>query len=268
VINFSSHFILTCLGLPTIESEQPISQLLPIGFTRVRPLVAALRPIYLLYSKRKRKYVQANIPAFSKPVLGQYAVAGDFDNDMDIDLFVTCSLRNASAPNLLYRNRGNGTFTLESNTFGAAGESLGPHQLDFSWGKKAITADYDNNGFLDIYTSQTRLKTKSKYYTGASAQLFRNLGNGNHWLEIDLRGTRSNRDGIGARILATAGGVTQLREQSGGMHQYSQNASRIHFGMGQTRRVDTVEIRWPSGQNQVINDVPVDQIMTITEPAR
>jgi hypothetical protein len=58
------------------------------------------------------------------------------------------------------------------------------------------------------------------------------LGNRNHWLEVDLVGTASNRDGIGARLIATVGGIQQLREQNGGMHAKSQNHARIHFGCG------------------------------------
>ena len=66
---------------------------------------------------------------------------------------------------------------------------------------------------------------------GGPKQLFHNLGNSNHWMEFDLVGTTSNRDGIGSKVYVTAGGVTQYREQNGGYHRWSQNFMRVHVGL-------------------------------------
>jgi hypothetical protein len=183
--------------------------------------------------------------------------AGDFDNDMDVDLYMVCSGSVTNLPNLLYENQGNGSFVEVPDAGGAAGSSLGR-------GDTVATADYDRDGFLDLFVSN-----------GAGAaplalgphQLFRNLGNSNHWIEIDLKGVLSNRDGIGARVLVTAGGVTQLREQAGGMHAQSQNHSRVHFGLGSNTVVEQLVVEWPSGIVQQIDHVAGDRIFRVTEGA-
>lgn len=96
-------------------------------------------------------------------------------------------------------------------------------------------------------------------------QLFRNQGNGNHWIEIDLEGTVSNRDGIGASVVLEAGGVVQIRGQGGGMHRFTQNHQRIHFGLATHKTVDRLTIRWPSGIVQGLENVAANQILTIRE---
>lgn len=97
-------------------------------------------------------------------------------------------------------------------------------------------------------------------------QLYRNLGNDNAWLEIDLVGAVSNPHGIGARVYLTAGGITQLREQNAGMHRNTQDHMRIHFGMGANSIAQQIVIEWPSGTTQVLDNVSADQILTVIEP--
>ncbi len=77
----------------------------------------------------------------------------------------------------------------------------------------------------------------------------------------------SNRDGIGAKLVIEAGGVHQVRGQGGGMHRFSQNPQRIHFGLGPHETVDRLTIRWPSGIVQVLNNIDADQIVKVQEPA-
>ena len=93
------------------------------------------------------------------------------------------------------------------------------------------------------------------------------MGNNNHWIEIDLIGTRSNHDGIGSRVLVKTGDVTQLREQDAGMHHRSQNHIRMHFGLEQNSVIDNIVIFWPSGLVQEIKHVSADQILKIVEPS-
>ena len=83
---------------------------------------------------------------------------------------------------------------------------------------------------------------------------------------IDLVGTVSNRDGIGAHVLLETGGVVQKRVQSGGMHSLAQNHQRIHFGLGKHTKVDRITIRWPSGNTQQLKNVNSDQVLRIEEP--
>ena len=98
--------------------------------------------------------------------------------------------------------------------------------------------------------------------------LDRNLGNGNRWIMIDLEGTESNRDGIGAIVRVTAGGVTQMRVQDGGVHHRSQNHSRLHFGLAKNTQIEKITVQWPSGVVQELQSVKANQALRIKEPAQ
>jgi hypothetical protein len=76
---------------------------------------------------------------------------------------------------------------------------------------------------------------------------------------------RSNRDGIGAVVQLTSGGVTQTRVQDGGVHQYGQNSQRLHFGLANNIRIDKIAVHWPSGTLQELINVPVNQVLNIKE---
>jgi hypothetical protein len=181
--------------------------------------------------------------------------AGDFDNDMDVDLYFVCSRPTWNEPNILFENLGNGTFVTVPGAGGALGATVGR-------GDSVAVADYDKDGFLDLFVSNG---------WGAPPlglgphQLFRNVGNDNHWIEIDLVGAASNRDGIGARVFVTAGGVTQLRLQGNGMHARSQDHMRLHFGLGSNVDVEEVLVEWPSGTVGSVGPVSADQILVVTE---
>ncbi len=181
--------------------------------------------------------------------------AADFDNDMDIDLYLVCSGLHCNSPDILYENSGNGTFKEVSASGGAEGSSYGR-------GDSVATADYNNDGFVDLFVTNQRDAFDKE---NGHNQLFRNVRNSNHWIEIDLEGAISNRDGIGALILASSGGITQMRVQDGGMHRFSQNHQRIHFGLGKNRSVENLTIQWPSGIVQKIDDIRADQIIRVVE---
>jgi hypothetical protein len=91
------------------------------------------------------------------------------------------------------------------------------------------------------------------------------IRSGGHWLGVKTIGTRSNRDGIGARIRVTAGDLVQIREIKSGGSLYCQSDLRAHFGLGDRMRVDRLEIRWPSGIRQTIENLAVDQVVTVRE---
>ena len=186
--------------------------------------------------------------------LGAFSVtSGDFDNDMDVDIYVTLGRGGENQPNILYENQGDATFIATPDAGGAPGASTGKDQV--------ATADYDLDGFLDLFvTNGAGLGPP-----GGPYQLFRNKGNDNNWLEIDLEGVESNRDGIGAQVFVTAGGVTQLREQSGEIHKWSQDHKRLHFGLADNTQVDSVEIRWPSGVVQQLENVEANQLLEVVE---
>ena len=184
-------------------------------------------------------------------------VAADFDNDMDVDIYLVCRSSISNLPNILYENLGSGTFQAVPGAGGAEGSVYG-------FGESVTTADYDEDCFMDLFVTNGRAEYSLPFGLGPH-QLFRNLGNSNHCLEVDLNGVVSNRDGIGARLLATAGGITQLREQDGGTHHYSQNNRRIHFGLGVYTAVDQLTIQWPSGIIQEIENIIADQVFRAVE---
>lgn len=196
------------------------------------------------------------------------AVAGDFDNDMDGDIFMVCSIWGGASEkanynldknlqNIIYENLGNGTFVKGTNL----GEA---HGIEIGTGESVSTVDYDNNGFLDLFITNGGGWTNIA--TGGPHQLFKNHGNNNHWIEIDLIGTLSNRDGIGTKLLIEAGNFTQLREQNGGVHFRTQNHQRIHVGLGENTYANKISVYWPSGIVHQLENVLGDQILQITEP--
>ena len=192
-------------------------------------------------------------------VSGNSVTAGDFDNDMDVDLYIVTTGSALNSENVFLDNQGDGTFTPVASAGGAAGTSLG-------LGDSVTTADYDLDGFLDLFVTNGFVEGTPLFSVDRGPQeLFRNQGNSNNWLQIDLQGVESNRDGIGAQVFVTAGGVTQLREQSGGVHKWSQDYQRIHFGLAQNTEVDLLEIRWPSGTVQKLENIAANQLIQVTE---
>jgi len=178
---------------------------------------------------------------------GISAAHGDVDLDGWMDFFVTNGFSPASSANVLFRNRGNGTF--EDATV-----ALGGGRFD---GRGVGFADYDNDGDLDVIVT-----------AGASAptRLWRNdSATGHHWLTLRLLGTISNRSAIGARVEVRTSLRTTVREVSGGAGRGNQSSLPLEFGLGTAERVLRVTVRWPSGLVQVIEDLAVDQGLTITE---
>ena len=160
------------------------------------------------------------------------ATLGDIDNDGDLDLLT-------GSPHFLYLNNGDGTFVDQTSQSGMTENIVSSYGF----------GDYDLDGFLDAWDGQ---------------RLFHNNTTGNHYLRIELVGVESNRSGIGARLSATAGELRQMREILGGFG-YNQDELVAHFGLGQHTKVDHLEIRWPSGQVDVLTDIPADQKIRIFE---
>ena len=248
-----------------VESTTNISNVAPIDFSNRDLNNRGLTDQLWLNSNNGNFVNVSNSAGFTQPTLSQSAVAGDFDNDKDLDIYVANAYISSDRPNLLYENRGDGTFKIVPQAGGAAGTSLGPLHLDFQLGERLATADYNRDGFLDIAIGSTTVSSPRKTYLGTPPQLFQNQGNNNHWLLLDLEGTESNRDAIGAQVKLTSGGVTQLREQNGGMHHFAQNAPWLHFGLGNDEIIDRIEIRWSSGKIQTLNNVVVDRVLTVRE---
>jgi hypothetical protein len=184
----------------------------------------------------------------------------DYDNDGWRDVFMAdghildnieryrTEVRYAE-PKLMFRNTGRGIFENVSGRLGA----------DFQLprvSRGAAIGDYDNDGDLDILVNNN----------GGAPQLLRNDGgNANHWLEIFLIGTKSNRDGVGARVKLTAGDLTLYEQRKGGMSYQSAQDPRLHFGLGARASVDALEIIWPSGAVTKLAGIKSDQILAVKE---
>ncbi|HEX5789028.1 MAG TPA: CRTAC1 family protein [Woeseiaceae bacterium] len=187
--------------------------------------------------------------------------AADFDNDMDVDLYYVCRDAVLNIANKLYLNDGTGRFTPASAPNGAEG----PVGAGVGLGETVAASDYDVDGFVDLFvTNGLGLFPEEPYGHGGPDRLYRNRGNGNRWIELDLTGVASNRDGIGAIVTVTAGGKSQRREQTGGYHRWAQHDARLHFGLAANQSAN-VTVLWPSGQQDVYTNVAANRLYEATE---
>jgi hypothetical protein len=187
------------------------------------------------------------------------AAGGDFDNDTDVDLFLACRGAIENVENRLYENQGDGTFVLRA----AAGGAAGPTGFGLGESESVVVGDYDVDGRLDLFV--TNGLQMAPVGIGGPELLFRNVSEtGNHWIEIDLEGTSSNRDGIGARVLVTSNGKTQLREQDGGYHRWSQDSQVVHFGLGAATEA-SIRVEWPGGVVDTFDNLAADALYRVTE---
>ncbi len=185
----------------------------------------------------------------------------DLDNDGWKDLFVARGhvLDNSQEvlswpypqPNSILRNLGNGKFEDVSAGAGADFQIPKVH-------RGAAFADFDNDGRLDVVVS----------VLNGQVELFHNVTeNNNHWILLQLHGTKSNRMGIGARIRLTGDdGSRQYNHVTSSVGYSSSSDSRVHFGLGKAKTAREIEILWPSGIRQVLHDVQGDRVVSVQEP--
>ncbi|HID11639.1 MAG TPA: CRTAC1 family protein [Candidatus Latescibacteria bacterium] len=184
----------------------------------------------------------------------------DYDNDGWKDIFVATGHvypqvdlydfgTTYKERNLLFHNNGDGAFT---EVTGQAGPGMQVEKVS----RGAAFGDYDNDGDIDVLVLNM----------GDMPTLLRNEGgNRNHWIKFRTVGTRSNRDGIGARIWVTAGGLTQMREVYMGSSFLCGNDIRVHFGLGRNTKVDLVRVRWPSGLVEEFRGLKANKLYILKE---
>ncbi len=176
----------------------------------------------------------------------------DYNNDGKIDIYkVNGALKHLyGQEDQLFENIGNGQFKDVSTE---SGEYFQKELV----GRGSCFGDYDNDGDIDGYI--VNLNSRGAF-------LRNNKGNQNNWITLSLVGTTSNRDGIGAKVKVTSGDLVQTAQRKSESGYLSQSDPRMHFGLAKNEMVEKIEIRWPSGKNQVLENVKPNQILTVTEP--
>ena len=196
----------------------------------------------------------AKVAAVSLPHVGWGTKFFDFDNDGWVDLFVANGhvypqLPSYRQPRLLHRNNRDGTFTEVSAEFGAI---LTEHRAS----RGVVFGDLDNDGDIDLLVADL----------DGTPQLLRNEnGNANNSILIKTVGVKSNRGGVGARVKVVSGDLTQTDEVRSGDSYISQSDMRLHFGLEKRTKIDSIEVRWPSGTVDKITGVGVNRVITIKE---
>ncbi len=170
----------------------------------------------------------------------------DFDNDGFLDIVI------AGGSQFILHGNGDGTFNPT-----AALTTSGTQLHSFALG------DLNNDGFMDVWGSYGSGYTTPNY--NKVDKLWLNNGNSNHWLNVRLTGVQSNRDAVGARVTLTTALGTQIREVRSGESYGLTNTGMCHFGLGANTTVETMTVKWPSGQVDTYQNITADQTLTVVE---
>jgi enediyne biosynthesis protein E4 len=184
----------------------------------------------------------------------------DFDNDGHRDLFIACGhlidnvdrfddTTSYHARNLLLWNNRQGRFV---NVSDEAGDGM----LPMLSSRGAAFDDLDNDGLIDVVILNSRREpTILRNVTSAT----------NHWIQVQLRGVKSNRDGVGARVTVKAGDLTQIGEVHSGRSYQSDFGKRLPFGLGQRRRIDELQVNWIGGGTDIFRNLEVNRLIHLVE---
>jgi hypothetical protein len=210
----------------------------------------------LLHNTGKLSFEDIGTQTGVSQVNAQYVSWGtgvyDFDNDglLDILIFHGGLIHLYPQEHTLFRGLGNGKFADVS-------ESAGPVINTRTTARGACFADYDNDGKMDAFVVNL----------GAKGTLLHNVStNTGHWIAIKLKGIKSNRDGIGARVEVFAAGKRQTAQRVAGSGYLSQNDERLHFGLGAATTIDKLIVHWPSGREQTLENLSIDRVLQVEEP--
>ena len=192
------------------------------------------------------------------PIIGQYTgwagLVFDYDNDGYVDIFVANgnAHHEFSEEDVFMRNNGDGVFTDVS-------KESGDYFSEKYVGRGGTYGDYDNDGDLDILVVNLN----------SEARLLRNDGgNRNNWISVQAWLSGGTSEAIGARVTVATGELRQIQDLVPVRGYLSQVDSRLHFGVGSFTQVDSIEIRWPDGQTQRLEDVAVNQHLRVVQAER
>jgi hypothetical protein len=202
---------------------------------------------------------KSGMTLLSTPMSGYSIHIADFDNDGWKDIFVSrgdvqssamAERRHIDQPNTVFRNIPRAKWSALTDEAGFGAQPPRRH-------RGSAFGDLNHDGKLDLVVTAL----------SAPAEVWMNDSPGeNHWLEIALQGTKSNRDGIGTKIRIVAGGLTQFNHMTTATGYASSSAGPVHFGLGAAKTADEIDVYWPSGTKQVFRSVRADQILKIIEP--
>lgn len=177
----------------------------------------------------------------------------DYDNDGWVDLYVSNEtyfpVFGEFYDNVMYRNLGDLTFAA-SGSNSPLNSSLG--------GYGTATLDVNKDGKLDIVIANSGA-------TDGNQLLLNQASNGHHWISLELEGTASNRDAVGATVCLFAAEKQHCDQIMAGTGYASQNSLRLHFGLGEHTEIDSLIVKWPSGQREVFTELPADDYYHIIE---
>jgi hypothetical protein len=184
----------------------------------------------------------------------------DFDNDGDRDIFVACGhlqdnieliddTSSYHSKNILLMNTGGGKFV---NVSEESGDGM---KIKLS-SRGAGFDDLDNDGDIDVVVLNSRREPTILRNDSPSQ---------GHWVQVHLRGTKSNRDGVGAQVKVVAGDLMLIDEVHSGRGYQSHYGMRLHFGLGNHNKIDRIEVRWIGSRMDIFRNVTVDRLVTLTE---
>jgi hypothetical protein len=184
----------------------------------------------------------------------------DLDNDGWLDLMAVNGQVYPQVDSLpsgaRYRQPKNLFFNMKNGNFCDAAKQAGPALQQPRVSRGLAVADFDNDGNVDVIVEDL---------DGAPMLLHNNGIPGTHWVSFELAGTKSNRLALGAKVKVVAGGMTQTEEVRSGGGYLSQLDLRLHFGLAQATKIDSVEVRWPSGKVETLTNLQPDKFYSVLE---